>query len=197
MSRQLLYCVLALAACSGEPSECCKHAAADAATAAGSSDDADARAAVHIPDVVLVDQRGRRVRLHDLVGGKRVIIDFVFTTCTSVCPTLQTVMQGVQQRLGDRLGTDTVLLSISVDPANDTPERLQAFAADYGARAGWHFLTGAPADVIDVLRAFGVYTSRKEEHSAMFVLGDERRGRWMYQSGFADPAAIVARLEAL
>lgn len=184
----------AIGGCGGNAgADCCAAAAPPTRPV-----DATARAAVRIPDHVLVDQHGRRVRLmSDLIRGRRVIVDFVFTTCTSICPTLQTVMQGVQELVGERLGEDVVLLSISVDPATDTPERMRAFAADFGARDGWHFLTGDPADIVEVLTAFGVYTRKKEEHSAMFVLGDEPTGRWMYQSGFADPQAIVAQLEAL
>lgn len=196
MNRWLGIALLAMAACGERVDAACCDIQPTTATSVDPQA-AAARAAVRIPDHELVDQDGRRVRLPELIAGKRVVVDFVFTTCTSVCPTLQTVMQGVQQRLGDRLGKDVVLVSISVDPANDTPARLRDFAADYDARPGWHFLTGAPADVSDVLRAFGVYTSRKEEHSAMFVLGDEPRGRWMYQSGFADPVVVVAQLEAL
>ena len=153
---------------------------------------------VHIPDALMLNQDGEEVRLYsDLIEGKQVIINFVYSTCTSVCPTLQSVFHGIQSQLGDRLGTEVNLISISVDPDTDTPERLKTFASDYSADSGWSFLTGNIDDVNDVLRAFGVYARTKEEHTSMFVLGDEPRGRWMYTSGFVAPASVVAQLEAL
>lgn len=156
------------------------------------------RALVQIPNRVLLDQDGNEVRLYsDLIQGKKVIIDFIFTTCTSVCPTLQTVFEGVQTELGDRLGEDVILISVSVDPGTDTPERMKAFATDYNAKPGWYFLTGEVDDINEVLRAFGVWTKVKEEHSAMFVLGHEPTGKWMYQSGFVDPRSVVKQLENL
>ncbi|MGE3353271.1 MAG: SCO family protein [Planctomycetota bacterium] len=201
---------LLLAACGAEAAagSCCDADAAEAAAAAkvaaapvvaSPADGQDgARDRVRIPDVTLLDQRGRPVRLlGDLIAGKRVAIDFVFTTCTTVCPTLQSVFQGVQEQLGDRLGDDVVLLSISVDPAHDTPRRMAAFAADFGARDGWYFLTGDPTAVTSVLKAFGVWTRKKEEHTALFVLGNEPTGKWMYQSGFTSPSAVVERLVGL
>lgn len=203
--RCLLAAAFALAACDERPTagSCCDVAAVaartEAAVAAAADPAATARRnAVQIPDVTLIDQDGKKVRLMtDLVRGRKVIANFVFSTCTSVCPTLQTVFEGVQDKLGKRLGDEVVMLSISVDPATDTPERMAAFAADYHAGPGWRFLTGSTEDVVAVLKAFNVYTLDKEEHSAMFVLGNEPTGRWMFQSGFVDARVVVQQLESL
>jgi protein SCO1/2 len=183
-----------LDACCTEPEE---HAAHEPAASA-MDEVAESRENVRIPDALMLNQHGEEVRLYsDLIEGKQVIINFVYSTCTSVCPTLQSVFQGIQSQLGDRLGTEVNLISISVDPDTDTPERLESFASDYGADSGWSFLTGNIDNVNDVLRAFGVYARTKEEHTSMFVLGDEPSGRWMYTSGFVAPASVVAQLEAL
>ena len=151
-----------------------------------------------IPDALLTDQNGKQVRLYsDLIKGRKVVANFVFTTCATVCPTLQTVFEGVQKRLGDRLGKDVVMLSITVDPANDTPERMRAFAEDHHAKPGWYFLTGSVEDIRDVLLAFNVYTAKKEEHTALFVIGNEPAGRWMYQSGLVEPSVVVKQVELI
>lgn len=151
-----------------------------------------------IPDLTLLDQHGNEQRLvTDLIKGRKVVANFVFSTCSTVCPTLQTVFEGVQKRLGDRLGKDVVMLSITVDPDNDTVARMKAFAEDHNAKPGWYFLTGKPADVREVLLAFNAYTAKKEEHTAMFVLGNEPAGKWMYQSGFVEPSVVVRALDLL
>lgn len=176
--------------------DCC---AVEHPVGAEASGEAEARRAqVRIPDHVLLNRHGKEVRLYsDLIQGKKVIVNFIFTTCSSVCPTLQTVFEGVQDELGSRLGKDVILISISVDPGTDSPERMKAFATEFNAKDGWYFLTGEAARINEVLQAFGVWTKTKEEHSAMFVLGDEPTGRWMYQSGFVDPRHVLKQLEAL
>lgn len=187
----------------GEPAaaaaaeDCCDETAAreQAETAAAQRAGASVGG---IPDHVLLDQDGNKVRLYsDLIQGRKVVANFVFTTCATVCPTLQTVFEGVQKRLGDRLGKDVVMLSITVDPANDTVPRMKAFAQDHNAKPGWYFLTGSVEDIRDVLLAFNVYTAKKEEHTAMFVIGNDPAGKWMYQAGFVEPSVVVKQIEML
>src|SRR5512137_3231696 len=114
-----------------------------AAAAAPASTAATAEARVEVPDVELVDQDGKPVRLRALLSGdKAVIADFVFTTCTTVCPMLSAIMVRMQDRLGDRLGKDVTMISVTVDPARDTPARLKAYAKKWKARPGWVWLTG-------------------------------------------------------
>lgn len=192
-----------LAACGADtaaaaPTEDCCDTDAAATKATAAVQELEGRNLSGIPDLALLDQHGKKHRLvTDLIKGRKVVANFVFSTCSTVCPTLQTVFEGVQKRLGDRLGKDVVMLSITVDPDNDTVARMKAFAEDHNAKPGWYFLTGDPADVREVLLAFNAYTAKKEEHTAMFVLGNEPAGKWMYQSGFVEPSVVVRALDLL
>jgi protein SCO1/2 len=97
-----------------------------------------------LPEFELTDQQGRPVRLADL-RGKVLAIDFIYTRCPlpDVCPRLAANFAALQRRFHDRIGTDLVLLSVTVDPEYDTPAVLADYAKRWGADArGWHFLTG-------------------------------------------------------
>ena len=185
--------VVAATAALDDSLDCCDLEEAKASAVA---DSASPKSQVRIPDVWLTDQNGARHRLHsDLIEGKSVMIQFFFTSCTTVCPVLATVFRGVQDRAGDRLGDDLHLISISVDPVVDTPERLAAFAKHHGAKEGWTFLTGDPDDIRDVLTSFGVYTRKKEEHSSLAVIGHQPSGTWLYNSGFSSPDSLLGLLK--
>ena len=112
----------------------------------------------YFTDVVLLDQDGRERRLYsDLLQGRVVVINAFFTSCNGVCPVLTRNLAKVQEWLGPRLGREAFMLSFSVDPETDTPERCKAFAETYGARAGWSFLTGSKQNVEAALRKLGQY----------------------------------------
>lgn len=144
-------------------------------------------------DTVLVDQDGREHRLYsDLMQGRTVIMDFVFTRCTGVCPVLSRAFQHIQEHLGDRLGKDVYLLSVSVDPAYDTPARLKEYAARFQARPGWLFLTGAQIDVETVLRKLGQQVQSPEQHQNLILLGNDRTGLWHKAFGLAPTEDLLA-----
>ena len=95
-----------------------------------------------IPDVTVQDQNGKSLNFYsDLVKGKVVAVNFVFTTCTAICPSLTATFRRVQQQLAEQK-VQAQLISVSVDPTADTPERLQQFAAKFKAEPGWTFVTG-------------------------------------------------------
>ncbi|HVF45623.1 MAG TPA: SCO family protein, partial [Pyrinomonadaceae bacterium] len=120
-----------------------------------------AASGMNIPDVELLDQDGRKVRFYsDLVKGKVVAINFIFTTCTTICPPLGATFARVQRELGERAGRDVQLISISVDPATDTPERLKAWGQKFKAGGGWTLVTGAKPQVDELLRALGATFAR-------------------------------------
>jgi protein SCO1 len=105
--------------------------------------------ALDLPDTPLVDQDGKPVRFKsDLLGQKTVAINFVFTTCNGICPILGTTFSKLQERLGERLGKDIELISISIDPAFDTPARMKQWGKQFGARPGWRLLTGERSDIV-------------------------------------------------
>jgi protein SCO1/2 len=153
---------------------------------------------VTLVDAPLLDQDGRPVRFKtDVVGDQIVVVDFVFTTCTTICPILSAKLAGLQGRLGDRLGQGVGLVSVSIDPARDTPERLKAHAARFKARQGWTWVTGEAGAVNALLKGLGAYTANFAEHAPMMLVGDGRTGRWARFNGFPDPARLLAAIDAL
>jgi protein SCO1/2 len=153
---------------------------------------------VELRDLDLIDQDGRSVRFaSDVIADRIVVMDFIYTTCTTVCPVLSAVFGQLQERLGGRLGEDVVLVSVSVDPARDTPQRLRAYSAKHGAREGWLWLTGQKPVVDDVLQGLGAYAPNFEDHPAMVLVGDGRTGDWTRFFGFPSPDQIMAKVDEL
>jgi protein SCO1/2 len=145
-----------------------------------------------IPDVELLDQDGRTVHFYtDLVRGKVVAVQFIFTTCTTICPPLGATFARVQKDLGERAGRDVHLISISVDPATDTPERLKAWGAKFHAAEGWTFVTGSKPEVDELLRALGAATASPADHSPTVLIGNDAAGQWTRAYGLARPAVLV------
>ncbi|HKH50113.1 MAG TPA: SCO family protein [Thermoanaerobaculia bacterium] len=151
-----------------------------------------------IPDVTLVDQEGKPVHFYsDLVRGKVVMINFVFTSCTTICPPMGATFGKVQQLLGDRVGRDIRLISVSVDPATDTPERMKAWGKKFGAGPGWTLVTGQRETVVQLLKALGVYTPNLNDHTPLVLAGNDPRGEWTRAYGLAAPAKLVELLDGL
>jgi cytochrome oxidase Cu insertion factor (SCO1/SenC/PrrC family) len=157
-----------------------------------------AGATVALVEAALLDQDGRPVRFPaEVIGDRIVVMDFVFTTCTTICPILSAKLTRLQERLGDRAGREVQLLSFSIDPARDTPARLKAFGARFKAGPGWTWLTGGVADVERVLRGLGAYTPSVSEHPPMMLVGDGRTGRFTRLNGFPDPDKLLAAVDEL
>jgi protein SCO1 len=181
------------AAGAGDP-----HAAHRAMTAAGAGGEAERVSGLDIPDVAVLTQDGEPRRFYsDLVRGRVVAMNFVFTTCTTICPPMGANFGRLQQELGERLGRDVHLISVSVDPTTDTPQRLAAWAARFGARDGWTLVTGDQQEVERLLKSLQVFNADIREHSPVVLIGDEARGEWTRAWGLAGPAelaAIIARV---
>ncbi len=157
---------------------------------------ADSTARVEVPDVELVRQDGKPVRVRSvLLSGKPVVVSFVFTTCTTICPMISTIVSRVQDELGERAGRDVSLVSITVDPGRDTPARLEAYARRHHAGPGWTWLTGGRGAVEQVLRGMGAYTPNFADHPPMVLVGDGK-GAWTRLNGFPSPATILAQVDA-
>jgi cytochrome oxidase Cu insertion factor (SCO1/SenC/PrrC family) len=151
-----------------------------------------AQSARYFPNLELVTQDGATVHFHDdLLKGKTVLINFLFTTCTGVCSPMTANLARVQKLLGDRVGRDIVMISITVDPENDTPAALKAFAAKFDVKPGWYFLTGSKANVDAVLAKLGGYVSDKNQHSSVVLVGNVARGGWQKMLAVGNPSAIA------
>lgn len=144
-----------------------------------------------IPDVTVQDQNGKSLNFYsDLVKGKVVAVNFVFTTCTAICPSLTATFRRVQQQLAEQK-VQAHLISVSVDPTVDTPERLQQFAAKFKAEPGWTFVTGNTSDIDSILKEFGVGVANKNDHTPMVLIGNEEAGYWTRAYGLSSPTALV------
>ena len=153
---------------------------------------------VKINDALLVTQDGKSVHFADDVMADRIVVlDFIYTTCTTVCPVLSTILGRVQNSLGERLGTDVYMVSVSVDPGRDTPERLKAYSERHRARPGWVWLTGEKTSIDSVLRGLGAYTPNFEDHPSMVLVGDTQAGTWTRFFGFPGPDKILGAVEEL
>lgn len=151
--------------------------------------------ALKLPDALLTDQDGRKQRLvSELMGDRIIVASFVYTNCTTICPVVSTLFSQTQDKLGELLESKVRLVSLSVDPARDTPARLKAYAATHGARAGWYWLTGAPSDVTAALQGFGTYTPNFKDHPVVIMIGDARSGRWIRYYGFQNPERLAAKV---
>lgn len=153
---------------------------------------------VRLVDAELLDQDGARVRFKSQVlADDIVVMDFVFTTCTTVCPVLSAVFARVQGQLGERLGKDVTLVSVSVDPTRDTPARLKAYSSSQRAKAGWRWLTGSQENVREVLVGLGAYTPNAVNHAPMVLVGDARTGSWTRFNGFPSEEQLLAKVNEL
>jgi len=162
---------------------------AGTAWAAGSPWGAD-----YFPNVPLINQDGKTVRFYDdLLKDKKVMIDFVFSLCDQGCPLDTANLVRVQKLLGSRVGKDIHMYSITLDPENDTPQKLKEYTEQYGVGPGWQFLTGKRED-IDAIRYKLGQRSAKEEHANTVQVADMATGRWIRIPLAADPNYIVVEV---
>ena len=152
----------------------------------------------HLPNVPLTTHTGQRVRFYDdLVKDKKVILNFVYVKCQGVCVPVTSNLVRVQKLLGDRVGRDIFMYSITLKPAEDGPNDLRRYSELHGVGPGWLFLTGAASDVDHLRRALGFTYDDPEEdadlsnHIGMVRYGVEPLTRWAACPGTANPAHIV------
>jgi protein SCO1/2 len=151
-----------------------------------------------IPDARVVDQNGKPRRFYsDLVRGKVVVINFVYTTCTTICPPLGATFGKLQKSLGAQLGKDVSLISISVDPATDTPERLRAWGAQFGAKPGWTLVTGDKTEMDRLSNALGVDTASPANHSPMVLIVNDKAALWKRVYGLGSTATLTRNIEQM
>jgi protein SCO1/2 len=146
------------------------------------------------PNVPFLTQDGTRMLFYDdLIKGRVVLINFFFTSCKTVCPRTTENLLQVEDLLGDRLGRDIRMISITVDPNKDTPEVLKEYSRRHGTKAGWYFLTGTRKDIDRVRLHLGVnrYNNDKTDHTGMLVYGNEATRQWAATPAMADPEVIV------
>jgi protein SCO1 len=152
----------------------------------------------YFPNVTLTTQDGVKVHFYDdVLKGKSVVIDLIYTSCVDSCPLETARLAQVQKMLGDRVGKDIFFYSISIDPTHDTPKVLKAYAQKYHIGPGWTFLTGKKADIELISKKLGLYTepdpNDRDGHTPSVLIGNEPSGQWMRNSA-TDNARFLANM---
>ncbi|WP_026355161.1 SCO family protein [Massilia niastensis] len=152
----------------------------------------------YLPNPVLVDQTGKSVRFYtDLLEGKVVVINMMYTVCTGICPLNTARLREVQAELGDRTGRDVHIYSLTLRPEVDSPEALAEYAERYDIGPGWSFLTGRPRDIDLVRRKLGFYDTDPvadadiSNHTGALRIGNVARDRWMMMPNRASAKQVV------
>lgn len=157
--------------------------------------------AIPFPNVTLYTHEGRKVRFYeDLIRGKVVTFNMMYTQCTGKCPTMTANLRQLQQLLGARVGRSVFMYSISLQPLLDTPEVLKAYAEKHHIGQGWEFLTGAPEDIDAIRFSLGFYDIDPEidrdltSHTGLVRMGNDNYQRWTMAPALTGPQHILSTL---
>ena len=149
-----------------------------------------------IPNVELLDQMGTRVSLRTLLESDRpVALNFIFTTCTTICPVMTATFAQMRRELGEA-GNELRLVSISIDPEYDRPDKLKAYSEQFRAGTGWEFLTGDSADIVRVLQSFDSYAGSKMNHQPVTLLKRPDTASWTRIDGLASGKDLANEVSA-
>lgn len=150
-----------------------------------------------MPDVTLVNQDGKKVRFKALIESDQpVVVDFIYATCTTICPVLSVGYVNLQNKLKDSPQKPR-LISITIDPENDTPRTMKEYLKRYNARPGWDFLTGSRGDIDKVMRAFNAYIPDKMSHYPLNLIRSPKDGSWVRLFGILSSKEFVNEYQAV
>lgn len=150
-----------------------------------------------VPNVTLLNQDGQRISLRTLVDGDApVIIDFIYTTCTTICPVLSAAFANLQDELTDNT-MRARLVSISIDPEHDRPDQMKEYLSRYDAKPGWDFLTGSREDITLVLKAFNASVADKMAHLPLYVMHGPKSDEWIRIYGLIGSADFMREFRKL
>lgn len=150
-----------------------------------------------IPRLNLVDMHNNTVSVTEILGGEEpVMLNFIFTTCTTICPVLSATFSQVQRKLGAD-ANNVRMISVTIDPEQDTPEKLKEYAGRFNAGSGWQFLTGDLDDIIAIQKAFDAYRGDKMNHLPLAYLRNTPNSPWVRLEGFASANEIVTEYRQL
>ncbi len=185
-----------IAACGDARSPSSLEAHVHPASAATQPSGAEQQALVVLSDAPMLDQSGAQRQLRsDVIGSRIVVVDFIFTSCQTICPVTTALLAQAKGRLADIPADDLVFVSLSVDSQVDTPQRLAAFAASQGA--DWTFLTGEKPVMDEALTWLNAYATNPENHAAMILIGDASSDKFSRIYGMPDPVFVERRVREL
>jgi len=152
---------------------------------------------VTVPDVYLINQDGKKVHLETLLkGDSPVVVDFIYGTCTTICPVLSAGYLNLQGKL-EAKGQAVRLVSITIDPENDTPKVLKEYLKRYRAKPGWDFLTGSRADINTVMKAFNAYIPDKMSHYPLNLIRSPKDGSWIRLFGIMSSKEFLEEYQSV
>jgi len=150
-----------------------------------------------LPAVALTTMQGQsRSLASELAAEVPLVLNFIFTTCSSTCSVQTALLAQVQRDVISR-GHKLQLASITIDPDNDTPEQLRRFANNFSIAAGWQFYTGRFDDLLQVQKHFDVYRGSKASHPPVLLMRRHARAPWLRVEGFPQASEVVALIESL
>jgi protein SCO1 len=151
----------------------------------------------YVPNLPVQSQDGKTYAFYDdLFKDKIVVINFIFTGCSQLCPLTTARLAAVQEQLGDAVGRDIFFYSISLDPLNDTPTALKKFSDGFKVGPGWLFLTGKPDDLKLIREKLGERNRDIGEHQAFVILANDKTGEWGKDSAMSETAHLVETIRA-
>jgi protein SCO1 len=156
------------------------------------------RSNIRLADVQITDRDGRGIEFaKEAIGDRIVAINFIYTNCRTLCPFQSATFKLLQDRLGDRLDRDVRLISLSLDPSSDTPERLKDFSDNFDPAPGWLWLTGQRQAMDSVLQGLGVSAQEFKKHTPLILVGDAKFGRWTQLNALPSAAQIEQEVNRL
>ena len=154
-------------------------------------------AAYTLPNLTMVDQNGDAVSIQELLSAdKPTLVNFIFTTCTAICPVMSATFEQVQRELGEDAGK-VLMVSVSIDPEQDTPSALADYAKRFHAGPQWTFLTGSLEDSIAVQKAFDAYRTDKANHAAVTFVHQRPDAKWIRYDGFVNAGDLARETLAM
>jgi protein SCO1/2 len=151
------------------------------------------------PDLLLRNQHGERVRFYtDLIKGKVVVLTFFYATCGYICEIQGNVLTRLQASLGNRLGKEVFIISVTRDPAADTPARLKVWSKRFKVKPGWTLVTGEVDEVNQLLKMFvGDGPGASEMHSSDLFIVNDKAQKWLVAPGVADPEPLLELIDSV
>ena len=153
---------------------------------------------VTVPDIEVIDQNNHKLHFYrDLVKGRSVAINFIFTTCTTICPPMTANFASVQRKMLERGQKNLHLISVTVDPENDTPAKLKTYSEMFNAQPGWTFVTGNRSQLELLWNAFSITAGNKLDHSPTVAIGNDTRHEWVFASGLNSPEKLSKVIDSV
>jgi protein SCO1/2 len=156
------------------------------------------RGAEFFPNLPVVTQDGQQLKFYDdLIKDKIVVVMFIYTSCTDICPLTTARMTQIEDKLGPAIGRDIFIVSMTVDPETDTPEKLKVYSKAFGTGPGWTFVTGKPEDIRAINSRLGERSKVLSEHRNEIVLGNDATGEWQRDNVMGDLDRVILTIRAM